>query len=119
MGDPGTIAMWAALIGPIFGMGACTFFGLMCFPSIRGAFVERIRQRTLRHSDTTEIVTQIAQLRGEVYALRSELAQANRAFPPANGNIAAAAGSASGRIGPEARQILPGPGIRGSEPQQE
>ncbi len=99
MGDPQTIAMWSELIGPIVGMGACTFFGLMCFPSIRGAFVERFRQRTLRHSDAIDIVAQIAQLRGEVYALRSELAQATRALPPANGAIPVSSGSVQTRIG--------------------
>ncbi len=99
MGDPQTIAMWSELIGPIVALGCSTFFGLMCFPSIRAAFVERLRQRTLRHSDAVDIVAQIAQLRGEVYALRSELAQATRALPPANGAVPASSGSVQNRIG--------------------
>ncbi len=98
MGDPGTIAMWSELIGPIVGMGACTFFGLMCFPSIREAVVERFRHRTLRHAEAADIVGQLAQLRGEVYALRSELAQATRGLPPTNGSVPISAGSPQARI---------------------
>ena len=96
--DPAAIAAWTALIGPIIGMGAATFFGLMCFPTFRAAFVERMRQRTLRHSEATDIVAQIAQLRGEVYALRAELAQATRALPPGNGNAPVSSSPTQGRL---------------------
>ena len=64
----------------ISAIGAATFLGSLCFPSLREAIVERIHQRTLRHADATELGAQIAALRGEVYALRSELSQ--RAIGP-------------------------------------
>jgi hypothetical protein len=53
--------------------------GSQCFPAIRTGFVERLRQRSLRHADTVDVTDQLAALRGEVYALRAELAQAPRA----------------------------------------
>jgi hypothetical protein len=82
MNDPVLIELVRYLVaGVVFtgGIGATTFLGLMCFPSIRAALVERIRQRALRQSDATDLGAQLAALRGEVYALRTELAQAPRA----------------------------------------
>lgn len=59
----------------ISAIGAVTFLCSLCFPSFRAVIVERMRQRTLRHADATDLGAQIAALRGEVYALRSEIAQ--------------------------------------------
>ena len=91
--------MWAAFIGPIAALGAFTFFGLMCFPSVRSAVIERFRQRTLRHADAAAIVAQIAQLRGEVYALRGELAQATRGVAAGNGAVPVSSAPPQARIG--------------------
>jgi hypothetical protein len=82
MNDPVMIELVRYLVAGVVctcGIGATTFLGLMCFPSIRSAFVERLRQRSLRRADTAEVTDQLAALRGEVYALRAELAQAPRA----------------------------------------
>ena len=76
--NPDVIAALAQPIAALCSFGAVTVIALMCFPSIRGAIVERMRQRTLRHADATDIVAQLATLRGEVYALREELAQTTR-----------------------------------------
>jgi hypothetical protein len=78
----------------ISGIGAVTFLCSLCFPSLRAVIVERIRQRTLRHADATDLGAQIATLRGEVYALRSELAQ--RAIAPSSEE----AQSGLARLGP-------------------
>ncbi len=80
----------------ISGIGAVTFLGSLCFPSLRAVIVERIRQRNLRHADATDLGAQIATLRGEVYALRSELAQ--RAIAPSTER----AQSGLARLGPPA-----------------
>jgi hypothetical protein len=77
--DPGVVDAVAGLVAAVLGLGGLTLFSLMCFPSFRGALVERMRQRTLGHADSADIVAQLAALRGEVYALRTELAQATRA----------------------------------------
>jgi len=74
--NPGVIEALAQVVAAVLGLGGATFFALMCFPSFRGAVVERMRQRTLRHADATDVVAQLAALRGEVYALRAELAEA-------------------------------------------
>jgi hypothetical protein len=66
----------------ISGIGAVTFLCSLCFPSFRAVIVERMRQRTLRHADATDLGAQIAALRGEVYALRSELAQRPNGLSP-------------------------------------
>jgi hypothetical protein len=78
--SPAVIESIANALGAMVGLGGVTFFSLMCFPSFRAAIVERMRQRTLRHAEATDVVAQLALLRGEVYALRTELAQAVR--PP-------------------------------------
>jgi len=77
--DPGTINAIGDIVGPAIAIIACGGFGLICFPSIRAAFVERIRSRGLRHAEATDVVAQLNALRGEVYALRSELAQVSHA----------------------------------------
>jgi hypothetical protein len=62
---------------------------LLSFRPIREALLERLRDRRVRHADLTEIgaqlavlradtTAQMAALRGEVYALRTEIAQATR-----------------------------------------
>lgn len=96
MVGPGLMSQVVYLVGGLVTLsviGAATFLGFMCFPSARAAFVERIRQRTLRHGDATDVVAQLAALRGEVYALRTELAQVARALPA--GPPAASAGAPS------------------------
>ena len=95
---PGSFAVIGAAIVPLFGVGLFTAFGLMCFPSIRGAVVERFRHRTLRHAEATDIVAQLAALRGEVYALRSELARATQGLPPGGAPPQLGAGSPQDRI---------------------
>jgi hypothetical protein len=77
--NPGVVNAVAGLVAAVLGLGGMALFSLMCFPSFRGAVVERMRLRTLRHADATDIVAQLAALRGEVYALRTELAQATHA----------------------------------------
>lgn len=95
---PGTLAVIGATVVPLVGVGIFACFGLMCFPSIRGAVLERFRQRTLRHADTADIVAQIAALRGEVYALRSELARATGALPSGSADPQISSGSPQRRI---------------------
>jgi hypothetical protein len=79
--DPSVIGELTGLMAVVLGVGGTTLFALMCFPSIRDAFVERLRHRGVRHADATDIVAQLASLRGEVYALRTELAQVSRSLP--------------------------------------
>jgi hypothetical protein len=76
--NPAVIEAFAGLAAAVLGLGGLGFVSLMCFPSFRGAIVERMRQRTLRQADATDVAAQLAALRGEVYALRAELAQGAR-----------------------------------------
>lgn len=96
--DPGSLAVIGAVVGPIVGVGTVTFFGLMCFPSVRAAVVERLRQRSLRHGDAADIAAQLAALRGEVYALRTELAKATQTLASGNPTQHVGSGSSQGRI---------------------
>ena len=96
--DPGSLAIIGAVVGPIVGVGTVTFFGLMCFPSVRAAVVERLRQRTLRHGEAADVAAQLAALRGEVYALRSELAKATQALESGSTSNQLGSGSNQGRI---------------------
>jgi hypothetical protein len=85
--DPVTINAIGEIVGPAIALIVCGAFGLVCFPSIRAAFVERLRSRTLRHGEATDVVAQLNALRGEVYALRVEIAQVSHAVgapPPPN-----------------------------------
>jgi hypothetical protein len=77
--DPATLNGIAEIIVPTVSVVMFGAFGLMCFPSIRTAFAERLRSRALRHADATDVVSQLSALRGEVYALRVELADVKRA----------------------------------------
>jgi uncharacterized protein YqgC (DUF456 family) len=95
---PGSLAVIGAVVVPLLGVSIFAGFGLMCFPSIRSAVVERFRQRALRHADAADIVAQIAALRGEVYALRSELARATGALPSVGGEAQMSSGSPQRRI---------------------
>ena len=79
--NPAVLNGIAEIIVPTISLLCFTGFGLLCFPSIRASFAERMRNRALRHSDAADVVAQLAALRGEVYALRAELAQTNRALP--------------------------------------
>jgi hypothetical protein len=77
--DPATLNGIAQIVVPslaIIVFGAC---GLICFPSIRAAMAERLRLRALRHADATEVMSTLNALRGEVYALRTEVAEVRRA----------------------------------------
>jgi hypothetical protein len=73
--DPAVLNGIAEIVVPSLAVVCFTVFGLMCFPSVRAGLAERGRQRSLRHADATDVVAQLAALRGEVYALRAELAQ--------------------------------------------
>ena len=53
--NPDVIAAFAQPIAAVCSFGAVTVIALMCFPSFRAAIVERMRQRTLRHADATDI----------------------------------------------------------------
>jgi hypothetical protein len=69
-------------------------FAALCFPSIRGGVSDWLSNRGLRNADAEHVTAELAALRGEVYALRSELATVARALvasspspalpPPAN-----------------------------------
>jgi hypothetical protein len=76
--NPAVVQAFAQVVAAVVLGGGASFFALMCFPSFRGAVADRLRQRTLRHADATDVVAQLAALRGEVYALRTELAQTTR-----------------------------------------
>jgi hypothetical protein len=93
--DPAVLNGIAEIVVPSLAVVCFTVFGLMCFPSVRAALAERGRQRSLRHADATDVVAQLAALRGEVYALRAELAQQTHLLsggqPPRDG-LAAAGG---------------------------
>jgi hypothetical protein len=94
--DPAALNGIAEIVVPAISIVCFTAFGLMCFPSVRAGFLERMRERGLRHADATDIVAQLAALRGEVYALRGELAQATRPLSAGQAPPAALTGS-SGR----------------------
>lgn len=79
--DPLVLDKLAEIIVPSISILVFGAFGLVCFPSIRAALAERMRQRTLKHADATDVVSQLSALRGEVYALRAELADVKRALP--------------------------------------
>jgi hypothetical protein len=68
----------AEIVVPSLAVMCFTAFALMCFPSIRTGFLERARIRALRQADAAEVSAQLAALRGEVYALRAEIAQQSR-----------------------------------------
>lgn len=76
--NPVVVEAFAQVVAAVVVGGGATLVCLMLFPSLRGAVAERIRQRGLRSADATDITQQLAALRGEVYALRAELAQATR-----------------------------------------
>jgi hypothetical protein len=78
--DPAVLNGIAEIVVPSLAVVCFTVFGLVCFPSIRAGFLERMRLRTMRHADATDVVAQLAALRGEVYALRAELAEQTRAI---------------------------------------
>ena len=80
--DPATLNGIAEIVVPSLCVVVFGGFGLMCFPSIRAAFAERLRLRSMRHADTTEVMTTLNALRGEVYALRTELAEMRRVIGP-------------------------------------
>jgi hypothetical protein len=77
--DPASLSAIGDIVVPTVSVVVCGGFGLICFPSIRAAFAERLRSRALRHADATDVVSQLSALRGEVYALRVELAEVKRA----------------------------------------
>jgi hypothetical protein len=77
--DPGTLNGIAEIFVPSLMALVMGGFGLMCFPSIRGAFVERLRSHSLRHAEATEVMATLNALRGEVYQLRTEVAEVKRA----------------------------------------
>jgi len=89
MVDPMVVQQLATLAGAIF--GGCVFltFTALCFPSVRGALVERLRHRGLRDADAVTLGVQLQALRGEVSALRSEIAERDRLIPrhPPSGRI--------------------------------
>lgn len=76
--DPATLNGIAEIIVPTVSVVMCGAFGMFCFPSIRTAFADRLRSRALRHANATDLISQLSALRGEVYALRVELADVRR-----------------------------------------
>ena len=79
--DPVAFDQLAGFLGGGFALIAGTGLVMLCFPSIRAAFVERVRPKAMNRTDAAELAAQLAALRGEVYALRNELAQAVGALP--------------------------------------
>jgi len=85
--DPAVVEAFAQVVAAFVAGGGAVVLGLMCFPVIRTAVAERIRHRTLRHADAADITAELAALRGEVYALRTELAQTSHAVAALNEQV--------------------------------
>lgn len=69
------------ILGIIFGVGGPVLLAALCFPSIRSAVADRLRGDAHIEASDPEVVAQIAALRGEIYALRTEVAVISRALP--------------------------------------
>jgi hypothetical protein len=80
--DPAIFNGIAEIVVPTVSVVSCAVFGLFCFPSVRAALTERMRQRTLKHAEAVDIVAQLSTHRGELYALRGEIAEVRRALGP-------------------------------------
>jgi hypothetical protein len=80
--DPATLNGIAEIVVPSLSVIVFGVFSLVCFPSIRGALVERLRSQSLRHAQATEVMATLNALRGEVYQLRTEVADMRRAVGP-------------------------------------
>jgi hypothetical protein len=79
-------------IGIVFGIGGPLVFAALCFPSVRSAVVDRLRGGAPRSGEADHAVAaQLAALRSEIYALRTEVATLARALPP-NSNPSAQIG---------------------------
>jgi hypothetical protein len=93
--DPAVVDQIASMIAGLAGITASFCFAALCFPSIRGGVAEWLSNRGLRKADAEQVSAELAALRGEVYALRTELASVARA-------LSAPAAPAAPRIGPGA-----------------
>ena len=67
------------MLGIVIGCPTAVFLGVLLFPSTRGALADRLRGHAVAEHDkllaeTVSTGEQLAQLRAEVYALRSEVA---------------------------------------------
>jgi hypothetical protein len=76
--DPAVISEFGALVAGVTGILATFSFAALCFPSIRGAVADWLSNRGMRNADALAVTSELAALRGEVYALRAELATVSR-----------------------------------------
>jgi hypothetical protein len=84
--DPSVLRQILDFTGMTLSGGAVFTLVALLFPSIRGAVADRLRHRGLRDADAVVMAAQLQALRGEVNALRTELAERDRlgpANPPA------------------------------------
>lgn len=91
--NPAVIESFGAMIAGVTGILATFSFAALCFPSIRGAVADWLSNRGMRNADAIAVSQEMAALRGEVYALRAELATLSRSLTGP---------SAAPRIGPGA-----------------
>jgi hypothetical protein len=80
MMDPAVLEQLIPLVVGTMGIVASFSFAALCFPSIRNGVSDWLSNRGLRNADAEHVSAELAALRGEVYALRAELATVTRAL---------------------------------------
>ena len=78
--DPAVLDELVPLVVGTTGIIATFSFAALCFPSIRAGVSDWLSNRGLRSADAEHVSAELAALRGEVYALRAELATVARAL---------------------------------------
>jgi hypothetical protein len=78
--NPAVLDELIPLVVGTMGIIASFSFAALCFPSIRHGVSDWLSNRGLRNADAEHVTAELAALRGEVYALRAELATVTRAL---------------------------------------